>query len=32
MLPNTPSARLLLIEDEQDMARYLRTGLEEAGY
>ncbi len=32
MLPNKPSARLLLIEDEQDMARYLRTGLEEAGY
>jgi two-component system, OmpR family, response regulator len=32
MLPNTTSARLLLIEDEQDMARYLRTGLEEAGY
>ena len=32
MLPNTPSARLLLIEDEQDMVRYLRTGLEEAGY
>jgi len=32
MLLNTPSARLLLIEDEQDMARYLRTGLEEAGY
>ncbi len=32
MLPNSPSARLLLIEDEQDMARYLRKGLEEAGY
>ena len=32
MLPNTPSASLLLIEDEQDMARYLSTGLEEAGY
>jgi two-component system OmpR family response regulator len=32
MLPNKPSARLLLIEDEQDMARYLSTGLEEAGY
>jgi len=32
MLPNTPIAHLLLIEDEQDMARYLRTGLEEAGY
>jgi two-component system OmpR family response regulator len=32
MLPNTTSARLLLIEDEQDMARYLRTGLAEAGY
>jgi len=32
MLSNTPSARLLLIEDEQDMVRYLRTGLEEAGY
>jgi two-component system OmpR family response regulator len=32
MLSNTTSARLLLIEDEQDMARYLRTGLEEAGY
>jgi two-component system OmpR family response regulator len=32
MLPNSPSARLLLIEDEQDMARYLRKGLEEACY
>ena len=32
MLPNTPTVRLLLIEDEQDMARYLRKGLEEAGY
>jgi two-component system OmpR family response regulator len=32
MLPITPTARLLLIEDEQDMARYLRKGLEEAGY
>ena len=32
MLPNTPTARLLLIEDEQDMARYLSKGLEEAGY
>ena len=32
MLPNTPTIRLLLIEDEQDMARYLRKGLEEAGY
>jgi two-component system OmpR family response regulator len=32
MLSNTPALRLLLIEDEQDMARYLRTGLEEAGY
>ena len=27
-----PSPRLLLIEDEQDMARYLIKGLEEAGY
>ena len=32
MLPNMPTARLLLIEDEQDMARYLSKGLEEAGY
>jgi len=32
MLLNTPTARLLLIEDEQDMARYLSKGLEEAGY
>ncbi len=32
MLPTTPTARLLLIEDEQDMARYLSKGLEEAGY
>ena len=32
MLPNIPTARLLLIEDEQDMARYLSKGLEEAGY
>ena len=32
MLSNTPALRLLLIEDEQDMARYLRTGLEEADY
>ena len=32
MLSNTLALRLLLIEDEQDMARYLRTGLEEAGY
>ena len=32
MLPNTPTVRLLLIEDEQDMARYLLKGLEEAGY
>ena len=32
MLPNTPPVRLLLIEDEQDMARYLSKGLEEAGY
>ena len=32
MQPITPTARLLLIEDEQDMARYLRKGLEEAGY
>ena len=27
-----PTTRLLLIEDEQDMARYLSKGLEEAGY
>lgn len=27
-----PTSRLLLIEDEQDMARYLSKGLEEAGY
>ncbi len=32
MLPLTPVIRLLLIEDEQDMARYLGKGLEEAGY
>ena len=32
MLPTTPTTRLLLIEDEQDMARYLSKGLEEAGY
>jgi len=32
MLPITPTARLLLIEDEPDMARYLSKGLEEAGY
>jgi len=32
MLPITPTARLLLIEDERDMARYLSKGLEEAGY
>jgi two-component system OmpR family response regulator len=32
MLHTTPVTRLLLIEDEQDMARYLSKGLEEAGY
>jgi two-component system OmpR family response regulator len=32
MLSIMPSPRLLLIEDEQDMARYLIKGLEEAGY
>ncbi len=32
MLQTTPVTRLLLIEDEQDMARYLSKGLEEAGY
>jgi two-component system OmpR family response regulator len=32
MLPLTPVTRLLLVEDEQDMARYLSKGLEEAGY
>jgi len=32
MLPTTPTTHLLLIEDEQDMARYLSKGLEEAGY
>jgi two-component system OmpR family response regulator len=32
MLPTTPTTHLLLIEDEQDMARYLCKGLEEAGY
>ena len=32
MLPTTPTVRLLLIEDERDMARYLSKGLEETGY
>ena len=32
MRPTPQFARILLIEDEQDMARYLSKGLEEAGY
>jgi NitT/TauT family transport system ATP-binding protein len=32
MRPTPQLARILLIEDEQDMARYLSKGLEEAGY